>query len=814
MNVQRRNKDVSIYCLSSGPVLPEWIGERARRNLSKKDENIRRRIELIQDFQMPASSSKIVQSTGDGGRYIIVAGIYPPRIRCYDVHDLSLKFERSCDASVLDMQLLGEDYGKMALLLDDRTIAFHAPYGFHESIRIPTFGRAMAYEPSNCELLLAAKGTDIFRVNLQEGRFRQPWTMQMNESPDISSSTSAVCIAVHPTRPLATVGCEDGIVRFWDCRVSDSMLKPFLQLDVASATRGYGFADYNEQSNFGGGVHPGEITSVANDSNGLYTAVGTAGGLVALYDVRSSRPLHIQEHKDGLPIHTVKFHANSGMILSSDEKLIKVWRYRSSSSTPSIDTQNTAIPDATSDPSAIGSVMVNIEGTGKLAHFIVSADEKDPTADKCGVVLCATDQPKMESYYVPALGTAPRWCSFLENITEELEERDLEREGLGGSASGASDLVRDGKESIYENYKFVSREDVEQLGISNLVGSPLLKGYMHGFFMDINLYNRVKAVANPFEYEEYQKKKLKERMEAKRASRIAPRESDKRNKSTTKVNPDLAERLGSKAGDSTKAGKAANEVLSDSRFGGLFTNPDFEIEEDNEYFKLRNPSGIAAARRRKNNMDSDEEDEDMGGSDNENDNAKETVDNSVSEGSEGDSASDEESDSDEDGFRGGKVRGEAYDLMKKLNRKKDRQSTSSKHQAKKKKVQMYAAEELEGDDAVDLGLGQDNAEQRTRRRLDELNMPLAKRFAMQNLSSSGDDDNLTSSFQRHIEVRVQGGSKEAKFIPRDTLKKMEKEKLEQEEQMKEKEKGKRKRRGIKELGLKNPVQPTSFGKRR
>jgi len=250
------------------------------------------------------------------------------------------------------------------------------------------------------------------------------------------------------------------------------------------------------------------------------------------------------------------------MILSSDEKLIKVWRYRSSSSTPSIDTQNTAIPDATSDPSAIGSVMVNIEGTGKLAHFIVSADEKDPTADKCGVVLCATDQPKMESYYVPALGTAPRWCSFLENITEELEERDLEREGLGGSASGASDLVRDGKESIYENYKFVSREDVEQLGISNLVGSPLLKGYMHGFFMDINLYNRVKAVANPFEYEEYQKKKLKERMEAKRASRIAPRESDKRNKSTTKVNPDLAERLGSKAGDSTKAGKAANEVLS------------------------------------------------------------------------------------------------------------------------------------------------------------------------------------------------------------------------------------------------------------
>ena len=90
MNVQKRN-DVTIYNLSSGPMLPEWLGDRARRNLSKRDEQIRRRIELIQDFQMPSSSSKVVQSHVDG-RYIVVGGTYPPRIRCYDVHDLTLKF--------------------------------------------------------------------------------------------------------------------------------------------------------------------------------------------------------------------------------------------------------------------------------------------------------------------------------------------------------------------------------------------------------------------------------------------------------------------------------------------------------------------------------------------------------------------------------------------------------------------------------------------------------------------------------------------------------------------------------------------------
>ena len=71
MEVQQRN-DTRIYALSNGPNLPEWIGERARRNLAKRDSSIRRRIELLQDFAMPASSSKLVQS--NDGRFIIAAG--------------------------------------------------------------------------------------------------------------------------------------------------------------------------------------------------------------------------------------------------------------------------------------------------------------------------------------------------------------------------------------------------------------------------------------------------------------------------------------------------------------------------------------------------------------------------------------------------------------------------------------------------------------------------------------------------------------------------------------------------------------------
>jgi ribosome biogenesis protein ENP2 len=641
MNVQKRN-DALIYCLSSGPTLPEWIGDRARRNLSKRDESIRRRIDLIQDFQMPSSSTNLVQSRD--GRYIMAAGTYPPRVRCYDTSELTMKFERYLDAHVVDMVMLGEDYGKMAILMDDRTIAFHAHYGAHDSsVRIPTFGRGMAYEPTTCDLLLAAKGNQLYRLNLDEGRFSEPWTFEPTKA-------SATCITVSPTHALAAVGCDDGIIRFWDNRSPDTLLKPFLSLDVQSATSGYGYADDTLLQ------HPGEITSIAHDPSGLYMAAGTAGGIVALYDVRSSRPLTVMEHKHGTGIHTLRFHPGSGCILSSDEKLVKIWRYRSLG-------ENVRKTNRTHEKTggALGSVLVNVEGNGRLATFIVAGDESDPTGNQSGLLLCATDQPKMDSYYVPYLGLAPKWCSFLDNITEELEERDVTREKAGDGGIG---LVQDGeKEAIYENYKFVSRDEVDNLGISNLVGTPLLRGYMHGFFMDTNLYNRVRAVANPFEYEEYRKKKLKERLEAKRASRIAPKDTSSSSKKAQKtpVNAELASRLGNKAGDKTKAGKVADQVLTDSRFCSLFTNPDFQIDEDDENFKLRNPSGVAASKRRRNDLDSDSEGDDEYGTETETEPAGFSRIQGHEEESEPDAKNaDYDSESEEDGFVGGKVRKALY----------------------------------------------------------------------------------------------------------------------------------------------------------
>jgi ribosome biogenesis protein ENP2 len=354
---------------------------------------------------------------------------------------------------------------------------------------------------------------------------------------------------------------------------------------------------------------------------------------------------------------------------------------------------------------------------------------------------------------------------------------------------------------------------LEQLGISNLVGTPLLRGYMHGFFMDVNLYNRVKAVANPFEYEEYQKKKLQERLKAKQSSRIASRADDKVKKTKTAVNSELADRLENKATASTKTGRVAQSLLSDDRFGNLFTNPDFEIDEEDEDFKLRNPSGVSA-KNKKNNLDSESESDDEeveqgnvsdvedGASIDDNDDEN---DDALSDGDTRHALDGMDSDSDEDGFKGAKVRGEAYQSMKEL--KAEKPQAKPKRVKGAKPVTMYEAQD-EGigamaGTAIGLGTGVGNksavSTQAQRRRV-EMSLPLSKRKALEHADSSAQPQVRT--------VAAAGGSREAVYIPRGSKQR----KMESADPkrgataLEEGSSVKHIRRGVKELGFKAPFR--------
>ena len=76
--------------------LDQWTSERKRRALVNSDDQLRKRIELLQDFTMPTAATRMVVSRD--GQYLLTAGVYKPRVRCYDFTQLLMKFERCLDS--------------------------------------------------------------------------------------------------------------------------------------------------------------------------------------------------------------------------------------------------------------------------------------------------------------------------------------------------------------------------------------------------------------------------------------------------------------------------------------------------------------------------------------------------------------------------------------------------------------------------------------------------------------------------------------------------------------------------------------------
>jgi len=158
-----------VYNLSQGKTLPEWLTDSKKRALLK-DPEYSKRLELIQDFEM-TTAAECIKMTKDG-QHIIVTGGYPPLVRCYTTSDLAMKFQRGLTCDVVAFECLSDDFGKLVFLQSDRTVAFHAPYGSHYAMRVPKFGRDLAYSWENCDLYVASTGEEIYRINLESGEFK------------------------------------------------------------------------------------------------------------------------------------------------------------------------------------------------------------------------------------------------------------------------------------------------------------------------------------------------------------------------------------------------------------------------------------------------------------------------------------------------------------------------------------------------------------------------------------------------------------------------------------------------------------------
>jgi len=527
--------------------------------MEKQDINIRRRIELIQEFSMPDISDNIRVS--NDGQYAIATGIYNPVVKCFDLNQLSQKFQRGMDRHFVTFEILSDDYSKLVFLHDDRYVEFHTQGGRYYKFRIPKFGRDMTYHYSSCDLYFVGSTHQMFRFNLEQGRFLNPID---------TDATASNSIKINPEHNLICIGTNAGKVEAYDPRSRTRAAVLDCCLDAIKP-------DTQQVTSVP------EVTSLAF-RDGLNMGVGTSTGQVLLYDLRAHKPMRTKDHNYNLPIRKIEYHKeyNNDLVFSLDHQVLKIWERETGKPYTSIECQGC--------------------GGRSQARFTDMAKCK-----QSGLFFLTNEQPKMQIMYIPSIGPAPRWASFLDSITEELEE----------STSAAT----------YDDYKFVTMEELQELGLDHLMGSQLLRGHMHGFYMDMRLYSKALSAKAPNWKDSIKKNYIRSEIEKMREKRVQVKSN------LPTVNKDLFLRLKVTEDEMKekkkvkKASRAAQVLLNDDRFASLFTDKQFEVDKTTEEYKMLTPvlakldksKGDAIQKKLQNEYDPENdiqekhsEDEDMG----------------------------------------------------------------------------------------------------------------------------------------------------------------------------------------------------------
>jgi ribosome biogenesis protein ENP2 len=518
--------DVPVYTISGSDTarpLPDWLARRRKRSL-KNDQEYQNRVELLQDFEFEEASSCIQVS--EDGEWVMSTGTYKPQIHVHYLPHLSLSFARHTTSLNVKFILLSTDYSKSLHLQTDRKLEFHTPGGCHYQTRLPRYGRDLLYDRRSAEALVPTVGVnpegsgEVYRLNLEVGRHMKPYQVDVGGDDMVGvGGPGALQGGIH----AGSVNCA-AVAEY-----SHNLLAFGTSIGTVE------FWDSRSRSRVGilaGGE--GEITSLDFDRPGLSLATGTSEGIVQLFDLRKSTPLLRKDQGYGFPIHTLMHLTTASQekkVLSSDKRIIKLWD----------------------------------ELDGKAWTAVEPAVDINSVAwcKDSGMLLTANEGKQQHAFFIPHLGPAPKWCGFLDNMVEEMAEETTTE--------------------TYDNYKFLTLPELKALNLSHLIGTTnLLRPYMHGYFVASKLYEQARLIANPYIWEEERTKRIKEKVEKERESRI-------RGTKKVKVNQKMVDKMLKRQEKREKVDPSAG-ILGDDRFAKMFEDEDFAVDETSREFQLLNPS--------------------------------------------------------------------------------------------------------------------------------------------------------------------------------------------------------------------------------
>jgi ribosome biogenesis protein ENP2 len=410
---------------------------------------------------------------------------------------------------------------------------------------------------------------EVFRINLEQGRFMREYEIDVGGDDMTSAGAGALqggintgsvntAAVAEDSHNLMAFGTSIGTVEYWDSRSRNRVAI-------------LGMPQEHEPV----GTRP-EVTALDFHRSGITTAVGTSSGMIYLYDLRSPLPLLRKDHGYGYPVQTLQFltpstrsriQTDEAKVLSADKRIIKLWNERD------------------------GTPWTSVEPAVDINYVAWCRDS--------GMFLTANEGRQQHAFFIPQLGPAPKWCSFLDNIVEEMADDPNDPSAYSSRQAG----------EVYDNYKFLTLPQLRTINLDHLVGKTnLLRPYMHGYFVAQQLYEEARLIANPSSWEEERAKRVKEKIEKERESRIRGKKQV-----AAKVNRKMAEKILEREekndrrraqrvlanggdektepnGNTENGQKEEKGLLGDSRFARLFQDEDFTIDESSREFQSINPS--------------------------------------------------------------------------------------------------------------------------------------------------------------------------------------------------------------------------------
>jgi ribosome biogenesis protein ENP2 len=323
-------------------------------------------INSIIDLSFPSLIKKIKQ-TKDAG-FLIGYGGYPPQVRCFDLYNLGLKFQRTFSCEINDFQIITQNWEKIIFLRSDKHLEFHSKSGFYYQFKIPNTANSLAFDDYSKILYIFSLNNEILRFNLDLGKFIPSFKSNI-QSTNTSSAKSLL-------GNFISLGNSKGIIEIWDLRVSK---RPVCLIDSLL---------YLKKKN------NNSVTSLYFCKKNIYKLyTGFSSDDIVLYDLRNLSPMISKKIGTNFAIHTIKNNQNSNLILCADKKIIKLW-------------------DETN-----GKTSVTIKPKNEINHVCI--------VKNTGFVFISTTDSRVDSRYIPLLGTVPPWCYPLGQVNRKIRKSSI-----------------------------------------------------------------------------------------------------------------------------------------------------------------------------------------------------------------------------------------------------------------------------------------------------------------------------------------------------------------------------------------------------